>query len=257
MPAFNNSRQMSTAGYEGLFLATVVDNNDPKKLQRVRIRIPEVLDAEKDEDLPWLLPRLVSAFGSTDSAVTVAVPKVGSKLLVSFQNGDVHFPVFEGYPHLESTVTPEALATNYPNRRGYVDPSGNIFYVDGTEGSEVIYLKHKSGTELTILADGTVQVKAVKDINMEAPNINLKATTKITLDAPNAEVTGDTLLDKKLTVTQDVTANANVAIAGNTTATGNLDVTGTLKQAGVNVGATHTHIGVKGGPDTSGPVIPS
>jgi phage baseplate assembly protein gpV len=256
MAAFNNSRQLATSSYDGLFLATVVDNNDKKKQQRVRIRIPNVIDAEKAEDLPWILPRVASSFGVTDSAVTVSVPAIGSKLLVSFQGGDVHFPVFEGYVHLETTAVPEPLATNYPDRRGFVDPSGNIFYVDNKEGSETVYFKHKSGTELTILADGTVQVKAVKDINMEAPNIKLKATTKITLDTPNTEVTGDTLLDKKLTVTQDVTANANVSITGNTTATGNVSVTGILKQAGVNVGSTHTHGGVQGGPGTTSPVIP-
>jgi hypothetical protein len=77
----------------------VVDNKDPRRLCRARVKIPTILEGIPDDCLPWAMP----LFSSFDNIVTGEdrsgigmVPRVGSKVLVQFLNGDVYCPVMLG-----------------------------------------------------------------------------------------------------------------------------------------------------------------
>ena len=78
---------MSNKFYGGIYQGVVVDNKDPKKRNRLKIRVPNLHGS--NEELPWALPGM--SFGCTPP-----YPK-GTTVWVMFQNGDPKFPVYLGY----------------------------------------------------------------------------------------------------------------------------------------------------------------
>ena len=116
-----------------LLIGKVVDNNDPEKMERVRIRIPELYENVADGDLPWSIPERSSLQGSTASVGSFGVPVVGSVMYVRLQGGDPHFPVYVGAGTVKSTEM-QIPKTNYPFRYGYVDHWGNQFWADTKTG---------------------------------------------------------------------------------------------------------------------------
>ena len=170
---FNNQAEDEDTSLKGRrFQGVVIDNKDPTFKQRVRVSIPNLLEG-KSSDLPWIGPSVQSSFGVTDTAVTVGVPAIGSIVTVTFQDGDLNFGMYDSSLHTARMPTPSEFVTNYPDRRGWLDPAGNLCYIDVTDGQVVFYLKHKSGTTFTVSDGGAVTVTAVQDIRATAPRIFL------------------------------------------------------------------------------------
>lgn len=230
-----NPNDIDSVDYsEHVFIGQVVANNDPLKLERVKVRITGLYEGQV-EDLPWCAPKYSKAFGNKAGVGVFSVPSVGTWLFVELQNGDAHFPLYTGSPVQTKADLPEA-DVNYPNRYGLKDPAGNLFYVDTTPGSVVVHFQHVSGTQLTINNNGSVNLQAVDTITSVAPTWN---------HTGNVNITGD------------------VSITGNQDVDGNVDVTGTV-DALIDVKAgpldislvTHRHAGVTPGGGTSGIPIP-
>lgn len=152
------------------FQGRVVDNQDPLMKQRIKVVVPNLLEGPV-ELLPWIGPTVHSKFGITETAVSVEVPVVGSIVSVTFQDGDMHYGMLDGSLHTELTSDLGVLATNYPNRRGWLDPVMNWSYIDITAGMVEFQLHHKSGTQYTTFDDGRVHHLAVNTYHIEAPDI--------------------------------------------------------------------------------------
>lgn len=149
--------------YDGrFFLGTVVDNNDPKKIERLRIRVPNLYGDEiPDADLPWCIPVKHRVRGTTGGNHSLCVPIVGSKMIVVLQDGDPYHPMYMG-----GFLTPEDLASvlteNYPNRYGFADEKGNHLYVDNATGD--VEFHHFSGLNIHITPTGTLDIDGPEDL---------------------------------------------------------------------------------------------
>ncbi len=85
--------------FDGIYIGRVVGNNDPEKLGRTQVRVPQVYGPPGDEgvsdsDIPWAIP---SGFpnGSTRSSGGFAwVPEIGDQVVVQFLDGDPEMPVY-------------------------------------------------------------------------------------------------------------------------------------------------------------------
>lgn len=226
---FNNLNQFESPDYTIPFLAKVVDNKDPKKLQRVKVEIKGLMTGAIS-DLPWCFPAQHSLFGMTDSAYSVGVPVVGSTVMVEFQGGDIHYGCVSSCLHTSLSAVAGELATNYPNRRGWLDPANNLFYVDITSGQVRVHFLHKSGTRITIEDNGKVIVHSVDDINYSCNNFRLSASQSVDIQTPSYTST---------------TSTTN--ITGKTHIDGNISTVGTHTNNGTNISSTHTHGGVRPG----------
>jgi hypothetical protein len=82
---------------DALHIGKVVMNDDPEKLQRIKITIPGFMDGEDIGSLPWLGPIHPSGFGMSSEYGVVRVPMVGSLVVAKFQNGDIHHGLYIGY----------------------------------------------------------------------------------------------------------------------------------------------------------------
>jgi hypothetical protein len=121
--------------YEGV----VTDVADPKKIGRIRAKVPAVLGEEVDSG--WALP-CVPAGGGKERGM-LYLPQVGDTVWIEFAAGDVSRPIWVGTFWGEPDGDPEA-------------PTG-----DGKDASDTLgVLKTKSGHELTFDDDGEVVLLA-------------------------------------------------------------------------------------------------
>ena len=123
-----------------LYLATVVDNDDPEQFGRIRIRISSLHgsggeedlrdgDGISDGDLPWAVQFRPVARGAAPDRSGYGVPRVGSTVVVMHHRGDIHSPLYLLEPYLGSHQIEDALP-NYPNAYGFTDERGNSLQVN-------------------------------------------------------------------------------------------------------------------------------
>lgn len=154
--AINASKLLTRQGldphmiYEGI----VVDNDDPRKLFRVRVRIPKLFDNIEDSDIPWAIPlfnHVGGAFsqGRVRSGVAWA-PKVGHKVGLRFPLRDPHKPQWTTYPTDEQVSIP-AAQTNYPDR--VVMHMANGMYIIVDTRTNEIFFNNTGDMNITILGD--------------------------------------------------------------------------------------------------------
>ena len=278
MPGFSNLNSLDSSPYDGLFLAEVIDNNDPLQKQRIKVRIANLFDGEVDS-LPWVAPLQDSKLGTGTTFGSVSVPRLGSIVVVSFQNSDPHYGMYVGTVH-HSTFTPRSeLLQNYPDRYGFSDMAGNFFYVDMTQGQVNVEFKHVSGTRILVDNSGSVTIDVVQN-----STTNISQNSSVTIGGNSTlSVQGNASLSVQGNSTVSIQGSANVSVSGtiqssapswnhtgNVNITGNISLTGVMTSTGnISSQATisgqvdvsgggksllnHRHIGVRGGTDVSGP----
>ena len=138
----------------------VVDNEDPKKLGRIRVRIAKLHEGIKDEHLPWCIGKFAHVDGAKGTNAQSRsgiffVPKKGSKVLVEFQDGDAHYPVYKGYTIDQDTRLKECNK-NYPNRAVVRFGNGAMIIVD-THSNE-LFIHNPGDTYLIVQGDLHQQV---------------------------------------------------------------------------------------------------
>jgi hypothetical protein len=227
----NNINQLDSPDYSKRFLAKVVDNNDPLKKQRIKVTIPNLLEGDA-ANLPWLARISPTGLGYGPSYGSVMVPAVGSWVVVRFEEGKLEYGHFDGSTPMGSAfVSP--LMTNYPFRYGFQDPVGNYFYVDTTPGSETASFVHKSGTILTIAANGAVTINTASNEQVTI-NGNLTAhvtgNAGVTVDGNFNMAVGGSMTTSAVSWTHTGPTNilGNTHITGATTVTGNIGATGSI-----------------------------
>jgi hypothetical protein len=177
-PTINLLRELERKGLDPKipYNAIVVDNNDPDRLFRIRARIPILQDAIKDDELPWLIPEdnihprglMGGVLGHT--ACVWGTPVRGSWVSVSYKHdGDPHLGSYSTRVPFNSTTLAEEFEVNYPDRLGYVLPSGHYFVID--ERTRETFVNFPGDHHVTVFGDlrqtviGNHQLHVAKDVN--------------------------------------------------------------------------------------------
>ena len=219
------------------FIGVVEDTNDPKKLNRVKVRCfgyhTDDLSEVKVEDLPFATVMMPSTSPSVEGIGQNHQLLSGSWVVGFFRDGpSAQDPIILGSI---MSFTEEKIDTSlgfqgtYGNKEGTSDVptevddlnanqvtktvGGHLIELDNTPGEERINVKHKSGTTLLIDKDGGVHVNAINDI--------------VTID-------GNTTITGKLHVTEEQTNDKTIVAQG------------TITDSGATL-ASHTHPGDSGG----------
>lgn len=163
---FQSSYDKSSKKFPG----KVVDNNDPLKLGRCRIKVYGVFDTVPESDLPWAIPQF-SFVGS--SVGNFIVPPEGSIIWVHFDDGEITSPIYSTKV-LDSGNLPSNRDEDYPNTIVFFElDDGDVFKHNKT--TRETFYQHNSGTILKIDAVGNVTLDATGIVNVNAPIIQTPA----------------------------------------------------------------------------------
>jgi hypothetical protein len=131
--------------FPGRYVGTVVDNDDPKGLCRLKATVPEVLG---EETSGWCLPSLPFA---GDGVGLALVPPAGAVVFVEWPAGDLtRVPVWSGAAWADGTGVEGAG----PDRILLVTTAGNRLEIRDTADDEAIVLTAASGAEITLDPSG-------------------------------------------------------------------------------------------------------
>jgi phage baseplate assembly protein V len=163
----------------GILIGTVLDLQDPEKLGRVKLRLPQFDDQQTD----WA--RVAAPMAGKDRGFFFQ-PEVGDEVLVAFENGDPRRAYVLGA--LWSKVdTPPPRDGNDPqnNWRMIKSRSGHIVKLDDTQGKEKIEIIDKSGSHKVVIDSANAKIQIVcdtGDMQISAP------TGKLQINAQSIDI---------------------------------------------------------------------
>ncbi len=160
------ARQIDEKRY-GKYRGIVIDNNDPQKRGRLKLRIPSVL---ADQDTDWALPCL--PYGGYEQQGMFMVPDVDAQVWVEFEEGDIHRPIWVGTFWQQESDVPEDAAKDEPTTRLIRTHAGHILQFDDEDGEERFRLFHPAEAEMIIDSNGSISLTDASGavLKMDAEN---------------------------------------------------------------------------------------
>ena len=203
-PILESPKPSLSDTYQGV----IIDNNDPKKLGRVKILIPLFEDMDMDA-YPWAYPLLGTFLGNSPNSVSFSVPEVGSQVRVCFPTKDIYAPYYSGCELNEENKC-TFFDEDYPHCYGTKDSKGNFVKVN--KKTETVTFQHSSTTNVEVTQDGTttltnpsggsisfdsvgnLTVSKGKEVQADFADLVLSGSSA-TLDISNVTFTGDVKID--------------------------------------------------------------
>lgn len=144
-----------------LFFKTgiVVDNNDPDKLGRCKIRVYGVFEDEiPDIDLPWAIPDFNFIGSNLGSFV---VPPLNTLVKVYFESNDIYLPRYTTKVINKDLLTSTSFIANkdedYPNSMIFFETDAGEYFKINKATNTTTY-RHASGLFITIDVDGNIEI---------------------------------------------------------------------------------------------------
>lgn len=145
----------------------VVDNNDPLKQGRIRMRVAGLHPSSIPNNLlPWMLPHQSGQANAGRGIGNVHVPPIGAKLHAMFDGDDPHNATYKHSPPTEDVHKGNPLREmDYPHTYGWKDHGNNLFFVNTKTGE--MGIKMKDGSSI-IFKDGSLTTTMSKNITTSA-----------------------------------------------------------------------------------------
>ena len=169
------------------FLGVVMDNNDPLKKGRCKIKVFGVFDDLDTQDIPWAFQTYDISFGDKGGGGRFSTPQVGSVVNVLFNNGDYYSPEYRGLQEIGDGLQTE-LNDSYIG-------SHSLIY-DGMEQVKIFYTKKKGliletkGSIINITNDNKINIDSKGEINLSnaKANISMKSDGEIDIINNSASI---------------------------------------------------------------------
>ena len=160
--------------------ATVVDNEDPNKQGRVKVRYYWQNKNDHLATTNWIRVQSPDA-GSSDQASTNRglwfIPEKGDQVMIGFEQGDPSRPYVMGSMFHRDNARGIAKDNTI---RSIVTKSGHILEFNDEESGGGITLKDRNGNVLRLDTSGkNIEITAPETITMHAKNININAEESV------------------------------------------------------------------------------
>jgi hypothetical protein len=140
---------LNQSGHYGKYKGVVIDNQDPERMCRVRVRVPLVLG---DAVSGWALPCL--PFGGMADQGFYCVPETGALVWVEFEGGDLNWPIWSGTWWGKPDEAPAAS----PASRVFKTPAGQILEFNDEPGEVKFRIVHPGGHRITSSESGAIEL---------------------------------------------------------------------------------------------------
>lgn len=188
-----------------IWVGKVVDNDDPEKLGRCRIKVFSLMDDIEDGNVPWAFPVTNGMFaGGPGGFGSISIPKIGTIVRVQFSEGNLYSPEYYGIQTINRAMQAD-ISDTYLNSHVLAydeDEQMKVFYTPG-KGLELFHkdshitinpdssitIEHKDsqsiielvGTNINITANSTINITSNSLIKAESTEVNMNgsATTKL------------------------------------------------------------------------------
>ena len=162
---------MNETKFYGKYRGTVTGNIDPLKIGRVTVVVPDVLGTNEST---WALPCF--PFAGKGSG-WFAVPAVGARVWIEFEQGDPGYPIWTGGWWDETEDASSAAQTAIPGVQtvAFVTEGGHSLVVSDVPGPLGGFaFKHKGGAQITINEQGiTIDNGQGAKITMTGPQVDI------------------------------------------------------------------------------------
>ena len=188
----------------GVVVGVVTNNQDPKKLGRVKVKFPWLTD---EDESAWARIATLMAGNARGSFF---LPEVNDEVLIAFDHGDVHFPYVIGALWNGKDKPPHDNADGKNNFRTIKSRSGHIIRLDDTNDKGKIEIIDSSGKNSVVIStdDNTITIKADKDINIES------STGKLILKGNGIEIESKAGIKVKANANMDLESSAMLTAKG-------------------------------------------
>lgn len=145
--------------FYGKYRGFVVDNADPEKLGRLKVRVPSVLGDQVVTG--WAMP-CVPYGGDADQGF-LFIPEVGAGVWVEFEEGDLEFPIWAGTFWSKPGGDSELPKTNGevqdpPTQKIIKTKKGHTIQLEDKDDEEKVVVSHKGGGKIEIDKNGSVLI---------------------------------------------------------------------------------------------------
>jgi uncharacterized protein involved in type VI secretion and phage assembly len=197
--------------FYGKYRGIVVDNQDPAKLGRLKLKVPSVLGA--DVVTGWAMPCV--PYGGATNQGFLFVPDVGAGVWTEFEEGDLEFPIWTGTFWSKPDADSELPKPNQPSdgeeASDVQDPptakiiktaKGHTLQLEDADGAEMVLIREGSQGLLLVMDQNGITItdhEARNIIQMSDSGFTITATVPFKIDASGQPVTiiGDTIDLKK------------------------------------------------------------
>jgi phage baseplate assembly protein gpV len=200
--------------------AEVLDNNDPDKMGRIKVKFPWI---DSDETI-WV--RFLSLHAGKDRG-WYCLPEIGDEVLIAYENGNPDLPIALGALYNKVDLPPSSAVNADNNIKMFVTKGGNQICFKDDSGSEQIKISTKDGKNVIVM-------------DMSGPKISIESKNgDISIKAKNVSIECDQKFEVKTQTDIDLKAQGNLNTEGSMNA---------KMKAGVNLQLEGTITQVKGNP---------
>lgn len=185
--------------YFGKYRAFVVENDDPEKRGRLRLRIPGVLG--RDVVSGWALPCV--PFGGANNQGHLFIPEQGAGVWVEFEAGDLDHPVWVGtfwskpggrseIPRANKADGTEADAPDPATRKIIKTAKGHTIQFEDRDGEEMVVIVEATHGHVVALDRDGVRITEGRSgsfIEMTESAFNVVSRKPFKIDASGQSVT--------------------------------------------------------------------
>lgn len=139
----------------------VVDNNDPKKIGRVKCTIPGLFEETDFDKLPWVAPWREAKLGGSPDSSSMAAPELESELAIEFPFKNIYFPFYTG-AWVNDLSSIGLFFEDYPESYGSRDTQNT--YTKINKAKRYAEFRHTSNTRFRVEKDGTTELASKKRI---------------------------------------------------------------------------------------------
>src|SRR6266536_570716 len=195
--------------FYGKYRAIVVDNQDPSRLGRLRLKVPSVLGP--DVVTGWATP--CAPYGGAADQGFLFVPERDAGVWVEFEEGDLEFPIWVGTfwtrPDAASQLprpqqadgSEQADVQDPPTRKVIKTLKGHTIQFEDADGEELVTIVEAvNGNVITMDQQGiTITDGIVNNDAMTTDALTITAAVPFTIDASGQPISiiGDSIDLKK------------------------------------------------------------